>query len=67
MINEVSWTARIASEKARARRLVASGRAVISQTIHETYIGKRGLVNYEAWDVVELNSGSLQDRVGGDE
>jgi hypothetical protein len=51
--NAVSWMARLASEKARARRLITSGHAVISQTIHETYIGKRGIVNYEAWDIVE--------------
>jgi hypothetical protein len=49
---KLPWTARTAAEKARARRLIAAGRARIGATFHETYIGRRGLVNYEAWEVV---------------
>lgn len=45
------WIARSPSEKARARRLVSQGRVKIASRYHETYIGKRGLVNYEAWDI----------------
>lgn len=45
------WVARTAAEKARARRLVAAGRVKITHHVHETYIGKRGIVNYEAWGV----------------
>lgn len=56
MMSDGSWYARTQAEKARARRLVAAREAVISQTIHETYIGKRGLVNYEAWLVSLLDA-----------
>jgi hypothetical protein len=62
MTNAISWTARLAPEKARARRLIASRQAIISQTIHETYFGKRGIVNYEAWEIVEQTSAPRHDR-----
>ncbi len=39
-----------------ARRLIAAGRARIGATSHETYIGRRGLVNYEAWEVVPVEA-----------
>jgi hypothetical protein len=45
------WTARTASEKARARRLISSGKARIICRQHETYIGRRGIVSYEAWEI----------------
>jgi hypothetical protein len=54
MVTESVWIARLASEKARARRLVAAGQAAITRKIHETYIGRRGIVNYEAWEVLPL-------------
>lgn len=50
------WTARTAAEKARARRLIASGGSRIAHTIHETYIGRRGIVSYEAWDIEPCSS-----------
>lgn len=43
------WIARTASEKARARRLIRQGKAKVVMTTHETYVGKRSLVSYEAW------------------
>lgn len=48
------WTARTSNEKARARRLTRSGKAKISSMVHETYIGKKGIVNYEAWEIDEF-------------
>jgi hypothetical protein len=54
-IESLSWTARTAADKARARRLIKQGRARITSTVHETYIGKRGIVNYEAWNVEPTN------------
>lgn len=51
MDTKQSWTARTAAEKARARRLVKAGKAKVAGTAHETYIGKRGIVSYEAWYV----------------
>lgn len=48
---KLPWTARAASDKARARRLLAKGAVRIAGRIHEAYVGKRGLVNYEAWSV----------------
>lgn len=47
----IPWTARDKAEKARARRLIAAGKAKIASTVLETYIGKRGLVCYEAWEI----------------
>ena len=53
---KLPWTARTAAEKARARYLVKTERARIAGTQHETYIGKRGVVNYEAWYVEPCSS-----------
>jgi hypothetical protein len=49
----VTWMARTSIEKAKARRLIKSDKAKIINRVHENYIGKHGLVNYEAWEIEE--------------
>lgn len=57
-----TWTARTSAEKARARRMIAAGHARIASTALENYIGRRGLVNYEAWEVEPIYHGAVSGR-----
>lgn len=51
MKEDNGFTARSLVEKARARRLIASGKAEIADRMLETRIINGRLFTYEAWDV----------------